>query len=39
MLVQNISPFRYSTFNAPCQTTQVAGALQPEEGEKDFYLA
>lgn len=39
MLVQNISPFRYSTFNAPCQITQVAGALYPEEGENSFYLA
>lgn len=36
MPVQNISPFRYSTFNTPCQITQVAGALYPEEGEKDF---
>lgn len=39
MLVQNISPFRYSTFDAPCQITLVAGALYSEEGEKDFYLA
>lgn len=39
MPVQNISPFRYKTFNAPCQITQVAGASYSEEGEKDFYLA
>lgn len=39
MLVQNNSPFRYNTFNAPCQITQVAGILYSEEGEKYFYLA
>lgn len=39
MLVESISPFRYSTFNTPYQIIQVAGALYPEEGEKDFYLA
>lgn len=39
MLVQNISPFRHSIFKAPCKITQVAGALYPEEGKKDFYLA
>lgn len=39
LLVLNISPFRYSTLNAPCQITQVAEALRPEEGEQDFCLA